>query len=211
MKEKNSKKTKELEKEKIIIIEGPDDESFLQILMKKISLKVDFLPIKGKNLPTVLDVISKSLNIKKVGIMLDADKSREKTIEKLKLSLEKFDFPVPETELKIKTKGKKSVVFVITPHEGNRGNLETIFLENVKSSYTEMFDCIENYLSCIKKYDPTKFTNLNLDKVKCKILLSSLQESVGVGNARKFWNLNHPSLKPFYEFLDLILTDNTVS
>ena len=209
-------KLKQIEEttEKILLVEGKDEENFFKILLQYIEIDQDIQIISydGKNnLKNNLSAIKLDKNFNKLtalAIIQDADEDAQNTFEKICSALNNHDLPKPD-KISLFTNDVNILrVGVFTLPDGkNTGMLESLFLSTVEQ--TDIFkQCVEPFINCIKTITSTQNQYKkpkNIHKARCRAFLSAMEDdtpSLGIAAQKKYWNLESDKLQPLYSFLN---------
>jgi len=201
-----SEKTLKIEKEKLLIVEGRDEEEFFYALLKK--LKIDDVQVAGVGGKTKIKSNLKTLKttdpffdrVTSLGIVRDADNNFNDAFISVQNALKAADLPCPKKPL-IPTKTLPKVTIMILPPGKSRGALEDICLESVKDDPAIL--CVNDYFGCLDAKDvgrPVK----DCAKAKARVFLSSRKEpTLRLGEAAKkgYWPFNASEFDSVRKFL----------
>ncbi|AQQ09346.1 hypothetical protein L21SP3_01150 [Sedimentisphaera cyanobacteriorum] len=180
------------ESEIVFIVEGKDDEIFLNSFIKKRITEDDsfqIVQLKGKkNLKQTLKDVSKIPGFRKVrrlAVIIDADNSCENTFKSIKNALSHTGFPKPEKlgEFTSDSERKLSAAAYIMPNCCGEGELEDLLLSSIED--TQALNCIDSFWNCIGKERKTS-------KGSAQIYLASREKftsGIGAGVQRKYFIL----------------------
>jgi hypothetical protein len=141
-----------IEKEKILIVEGTDEERIFNVLIGKHlnNSDIQILPIGGKtqliNKLRILCSVSEFNKVRSLGIVRDADEDFNGAFESVCDSLRANSLSIPSGPF-IKTNSTPSISVFITPNNSSNGAIENIFWEVINQ--TNISSCITNYFQCI--------------------------------------------------------------
>ncbi len=196
----------EVEKSKIILVEGKDDKSFLGNFLNRLGITdVQIITVDGKeNFGNSIELLKqKTFNFEKVSIISvirDADENSQSAFQSVSYHLEKNNLKPPS---KINTFNVDSTprcgIYIISK-EDKTGMLEDLCLESVKN--LPIFECINKYIECLNEKLSEK--PKNIAKTKVQIFLASKPEianTIGIGMEKGYWNLEADSMKKLSEFL----------
>ncbi|MEM1169908.1 MAG: DUF3226 domain-containing protein [Cyanobacteria bacterium P01_H01_bin.35] len=152
------KKPKSIEKPKLIIGEGRDEESFFSALIKHLEIdEIQFLDYEGKTNTNKflkgLHLIPGFSNLRSLLITRDADQSFHTASQSIDDSIRRH---------KLNEKKNLTIKTYIFPDNKSPGMLEDLYLRTVDSS--DMV-CIENFFQCIKENtnrEPTPFSKAKI-------------------------------------------------
>ena len=145
----------EISESTIILVEGKDDEQFLEGLLRKIEIKnYQIIQLSGKNnlsksLPTIVKA-SGFDKVKNIAIVLDADDSPYNTFKSVLSALKKANLPLPGKPGEITGGEQINVGVFLFPDCKNPGILEDLI---IKSFEKDILNCIKEYINCVKKLD----------------------------------------------------------
>ncbi len=207
-----------IDKEKILIVEGKDEENFLKALFKIPQLEpqlenIQIKPLEGK------DQLHKRMkawvltsgwdDVKSIGLIRDADKSAKSAFDSIAGVLKRNGLSIPNSpgtfSKQIPKKGKPRTGIFIISNGKDHGTLESLCLSTVKENNSKMVKCIDSFMKCNKDLDTEYEKPKNEDKARCRAFLSLMEEdtpSLGVAAQKNYWNWESNSLKPLIEFLE---------
>ena len=198
-----------IEKEKLIIVEGNDDENFINTLLKKLEINdVEIINIGCNNFIDYVPEIGKTPGfgeVKQLLVIGDADNSSLTAFNKIKRSIEKiedYDLIPPQEKNRVTNDLPQVGIFIITKPNSEVGMLEDLCLETVKDH--PAMKCVELFCECISELN-IKLENPS--KSKCKTFLSGMPRSVphiGTAAEANYWNLDSPILNELKSFLIVI-------
>lgn len=154
----------ELNKSKLVVVEGKEETLFLPRLLKTcnksdLCADIQFLPCDGKDkLDTFLKSITKYTGfnlVRSIGIILDANGQPDgiqSSLDKTKNALSSINFPVPTSAgIPVIANNKKSIIWIM-PNNKDNGELEDLCLNSLKKQ--RLMPCIQKMRDCIKKVSP---------------------------------------------------------
>ncbi len=152
MREKYTK----IESDKILIVEGKDEEHFFKAFLKSIKEDhgVQILSVGGKtNISkkyiSALKNTPDFSNVRQLGIIRDADESAQSAFQSIRDILKHNNFPVPQQPGLPVTSHSLTVSVFILPDNKNPGMLEDLCREVLRTQDVDV--CIRNYLDCMRK------------------------------------------------------------
>lgn len=197
----------EIQKDKLLLVEGNDDQNFFQKLMQEITLdNIQIIPMGGKEnfrVPNFKSVINTPgfREVKALGIVRDANGSASSVFTSICTVLRECGLPEPTQVMEITNTDLKVGILIIPPN-AEEGEIEDLCLSSLKE-YSEM-GCIDNYFKCLKKkLLPDKFPK-DLSKAKIQAFLASREESVphlGIAAQRGYFPLDQDSFEEIKKFL----------
>ena len=194
----------EIEKEKVLIVEGNDDEKFIIAFLQHENIKdVQVINLGGETkikqaFPLVFTRPSFDI-IKKLAIIRDANSDSEAKFQSCKNHIENNNLVSPNSMNSFSNTDPSVGIFIITKPNSNEGMLEDLCLETVKD--TEQMKCVEIFFDCI---DHLSDKPRNLAKSKCQAYSATLPESyphVGIAAEKGVFPFDHPSLNELRVFL----------
>ncbi|MBU0700240.1 hypothetical protein KKE26_02930 [bacterium] len=205
----------EIEKEKLLIVEGEEDKRFFLKLLSCLPIEnIQILPIGGKtkihkNLPELVKQLNFS-DVLSLGIIRDADNDPSAAFASVCKALENSNLPVPKAPLIIA--GDDLRVSVMILPGGNRpGALEDLCLESIKDDVA--MPCVEGYSKCLAEkgirlptVEPSS-TNVAISKAKVHAFLASRQDPekrLGEAAEAGYWDLESPVFETVKQFLQAL-------
>lgn len=199
--------TIEIQKDKLLLVEGNDEQNFFQKLMQEITLdNIQIIPMGGKEnfrTPNFKSVINTPgfREVKALGIVRDANSKAANVLTAICTVLRECNLPQPTQAMAITNTVPKVGILIIPPN-AEEGEIEDLCLSSLKE-YSEM-SCIDNYFNCLKKkLLPDKFPK-DLSKAKIQAFLASREESVphlGIAAQRGYFPLDHGKFEEIKKFL----------
>jgi len=211
---------KEINKSKLMIVEGTDDEKFFYALLKKLDIK----DVQIWNAKTVTDYkkeiraincLSSFYKVEKFIITRDADNiSVKNAFESIQNILKELNLPYPKNNAEFNEKDGLSVGIFILPGNENGTMLEDLCLQTVQDD--SKMQCVENFIKCIdsnseqlsdemsKHEKRKKCSPKNIAKAKIQTYLAGRYEivnSLGLGAQKGYWNFEHECLGKLKSFL----------
>lgn len=197
----------EIKSNKLLLVEGNDDQNFFQKLMQEILLDdIQIISMGGKdgfktpNFKSVINIPG-FREVKSLGIIRDADNNADNVFRGICAVLKECGLPEPTQPIQITSTSFKVGILIIPPNIG-KGQIEDLCLSSLKE-YSEM-ECIDNYFKCLKNKLPTDRFPKELSKAKIQAFLASREESVphlGVAAQRGFFPLDHNIFEDIKIFL----------
>ena len=212
-----SKKTIEIKKERVLLVEGKGDKDFFDNLLSFVNIdNIQVESIGGKDSlnndfvdKLSVALLSSSIEIKVVGIVLDADLAQiNSRIDKVNTFIAKIN----NTDLKnlsfdkIKkcgefTKSKTKIGTFIMPDCKNQGMLETLCIKSLDNE--PISNCIDNYIYCVESV-LGKLEKIDKRKVQIYIAAKTKDcEEKNIGHAINsgMFDLSHNVFDEIKEFL----------
>lgn len=197
----------QIEKPKILIVEGRDDELFFSSLLNSTSVgDVQVMPIGGKTqLTKNLKALQNAPNfdrIESMGIIRDGDSDPQGAFQSVCNSLTTVNLHAPSTLGVSQGSNPRTAVFVL-PDGATPGMLEDLCIESISS--TPIMECIDKYFDCIEKMG-LPFPS-NMSKAKAHTFLAAQQQTgkrLGEAAAAGYWPFHHPAYNPIKEFFQIL-------
>lgn len=199
-----------IESPKLLLVEGKDEKNLFEELIKDVNLQESYEVhnYRGEDkLRAVLPTLANTEgfdDLEALIITQDADDRPADTFSSVQQAIEDVDvtdLPIPNDPFEIEP-GKPSVCVFIFPDGEREGCLETLCIESVQSEQHDVFDCVEEYLSCIR--DTPKGQPNSIEKARAHAYIASTESpnsSVGVAAKQGFWNLDHEVFEPIRDIL----------
>lgn len=195
-----------IEKQKLLIVEGRDEEEFFGALLEKLEINdVQVAGIGGKtkirpNLKTLKTTDPFFDRVTSLGIIRDADDDYNDAFISVQNALKAANLPCPKKPL-IPTKTSPKVTVMILPPGASRGALEDICLGSVKDD--PAISCVDDYFGCLDAKGvgrPVK----DFAKAKARVFLLSREDptlTVGIAAKKGYWPFNVTEFDSVREFL----------
>jgi hypothetical protein len=193
-----------IEKPKLLIVEGKDEESFLGALTAHLGLNdIQVAGVGGKkNIRPALKAIVKEPPFSKVeslGVTRDADTDPKAAFKSVESALAGAGLPSPKKPLQ-PAKGHPRVNVMIFPSPDRKGALEDLCLEAIgldtaNTCVDEFFDCLQDKESAWPK---------ELSKARVRVFLSSREDPtlpLGLAAMKGYWPFDHEVFEPLRQFL----------
>ena len=208
---------KRIEVEKILFVEGKDEETFFTVLLKKYRLHgIQIIESGGKEqfsriFPEILKIPGFS-KVRSLAVIQDADRNTQAVFQSILYTLKKENLGIPG-KISYFTSTIPQVGIFILPDGENLGSLESLCLSTVQSE--NITNCIEPFINCVKQKTSVENTRYkfprNVNKAKCKAFLSAMEEdvpSLGIAAEKGYWNLDSDKLNPLLDFLKKLDYEN---
>ena len=207
------KKIKEIKKEKLLLVEGRDEEVFFEAFFRKRNIsKIQIMENGGKEqfakeLPEIIK-LPNFRTVSSLAVVQDADQSAGKTFKSIRSVLENNDLKAPDKPASFISGPPRIGVFII-PGENNPGMLESLCLSTVESGESKsLLGCVDSFIDCVTEQSAGNETYTkpkNLYKTRCRAFLAAMPEdtpSLGIAAQKGYWNLSSDKLKPLLDFLN---------
>ena len=201
-------KLKAITEEKLLLVEGKDEEVFFKVFLEKKNIKdIQIRSSGGKQqFQKLFPAIKKASGFDKVislAIIHDADTDAERAFQSICSVLKNNGMETPDRISSFVSNSPKIGVFII-PDGKNEGKLESLCLSTVKSE--DLIECIDSFMKCIEKNlkDSDYKIPKNIHKAKCRAFLSAMEAdtpSLGIAAEKGYWNFDSEKLKPLLDFL----------
>lgn len=200
------KLTLQINKSKLLLVEGQDEVNFFKALLEKIGKcsEIQIIEVGGKNkfkteFPAVINTSGFSENVESMAIIRDADDDYNAAFRSIHNLIEKYNFKAPSKSCLFED-GDVRVGIYIMPVDSKTGMLEDLCLKTKEGD--PVMDCVEYFFGELRKKPVDQPSNMA--KAKSQVFLAGMPKivnSVGLGARRGYWNLDHPILKDLREFL----------
>ena len=213
---------KNVERADLVLVEGIDDARFFTALLRQLDrTDVQVARIRGKEKIRrfLKDTLAKDQGIRqlrKLGIVRDADSCASSTFQSLHGALRDAGLPAPSRTWGIAVREQLSVSLAILPDESFTGNLEALCLRSVECE--PEFPCVDQYVNCLTNAGvpiqehhrakvklltylagrPRKLTNEETDDLE-KRRKSGLR--LGEAAEAGVWDWNSPAFAQITDFL----------
>ncbi len=184
------KKT-EIEKQRLLLVEGKDEIMFFNALLKFLSIdNIQVLEVKGKEqfkkeIPK-LKLMQRFSEVEKIGIVRDADENFEASLESVFNILDNHSFnPIKEHNKFSESNHLCSGIFIM-PKLNSTGSLEDLCLAAI--DVDEQLNCTNKFIDCVNNERPEI---KHISKRKVQVYLSSQQilcNNLGLGAQKQYWN-----------------------
>ena len=199
-----------IEKPKLLLVEGKDEEMFFTHLLQKNTIQeVQIIPTGGKEqfknkFPATINTPGFD-NLKTLAIIQDADKDAKATLDRICGVLKDNNFK-PSNKMGVFTLDTPKIGIFTLPDGENPGKLESLCLSTVERE--NIMECVDTFMECIQqksgdtknRYKKPK----DKDKARCKAFISAMEEdipSLGIATKKEYWNLDSDKLGPLLNFL----------
>lgn len=193
----------EINRPKLLLVEGPDDKYFLMEVIKNLGIEdIQIEKIDGKtNLESFLKtirIVTGYKNVLSIGIILDADSDIYATFESVKSTLSKLRYPIPEELNSPKAEDIKMTIYIMPDCVGN-GELETLLLQSIKDN--SVIPCIDSFQNCLR--DKQLDFNITTKSIIYSYLAIQKVPGLRIGDASKcgYFGLDNPIFEPLKKFL----------
>ncbi|MDE0021559.1 MAG: hypothetical protein OXT69_09290 [Candidatus Poribacteria bacterium] len=200
-----------------ILVEGGDDSRILKALIDHMAgaisdrqeiEDVNIYELGGKpSLKRFLPVLVKSEGfeqVKRIGILLDADDSEERAFQSVQSALKNAGLPVPhEPNAPAEADGRPSVTALILPGGGRAGELETLLCESFKDDPVNQ--CVDEFFECVERLNGAVEQP---EKARVRTYIAAQTDpNVAAGGAaeRGYWNFEHNAFQPIRRFMSLVV------
>lgn len=148
--------------------------------------------------------------VRALGIIRDAETSRESQEASLKALLEQFKLPIPRSQMTVAAGGVgvPKTGYLIMPHDSESGCLENALLASTRQP--ALLACAEAYLSCVSQGGQAKDNPNWRAKVKVHAMIAAnLKDpaaSLSCSTLPGFdlWNLEHEALHVMLRFIKMM-------
>jgi hypothetical protein len=193
-----------IEKPKLLVVEGKDEESFLGALIAHLRLTdIQVVGIGGKErIRSQLSAIVKEPQFSEVtalGVVRDADTDPKSAFQSVRDALAAAGLPSPKNPLH-PVKGHPTVNVMILPFSDRKGALEDLCLEAV--AHEPANTCVHEYFDCLQDKDVA--SPKELSKARVRVFLSSKEDPtlpLGLAAMKGYWPFENSAFDPLRQFL----------
>lgn len=196
-----------IEKENILVVEGPEDEGIFLCLAKHLNIlsKLQVIPIGGKidypGLKAVISVPNFRSKVKAFGIVRDADDDPSGAFQSIKDSLSRLNLPCPTTCGDFSNNGSLKTGILILPDKDKNGAIEDVLISISEKNDAKRKDCINGFADCLI----SKGINLpRINKTKMYAYLSAFDEPgkrIREAARASYWNWDDDGFSVMCNFL----------
>ena len=143
----------ETAKQKLLAVEGQDDRRFFGAFLK--SLQISDVQVQGyggtpnfRNFLTQLVASAQFNDIDVLGVVRDADRSRQSAFDSIVGALRHAGLPAPPEPIYPVTENGLTVSVLIIPPDSHHGELEDLCLSAL-SDDNRALACVDRYLDCV--------------------------------------------------------------
>ncbi len=207
----NQKTPTIIQKSKLLIVEGKDEEVFFKELFKKTDTQDTQIVSSGgkQQFKKIFPVIINTPGFEKLqslAVVQDADQDLQATFNRIYSVLRNNEFEPPGKPGVFNTAVTPKIGVFIISDEHQQGKLESLCLSTVKSQ--PVMECVDSFMKCIKqeshstagKYKQPK----DIHKARCRAFLSAMEEdtpSLGIATQKNYWDLDSEKLQALKSFL----------
>lgn len=209
---------KRIEAEVQILVEGGDDSYFIKAMiehMRRVDSReaadVRIVNLRGRdNLKLFLAALSAMdgfENIRRIGVIRDADDSEERAFQSVQTALKNAGLPVPNAPNNpAEAESRPDVTALILPGGGRKGELETLLCE----SFTDdpVNKCVDEFFECVKQLNRAVEQP---EKARVRAYIAAQTDpNVAAGGAaeRGYWNFEHAAFEPLRRFISLVVWED---
>ncbi len=198
---------REIKSEKLIIVEGNDDEGFIRSILNKKHIfdvqieNLNGLPHFKEDIPIIIKSPFFEETVKKFAIIRDADNNVYNAFKSVKDILKNNDLIPPD---KINTFTNNDIqigIYIFHKPNSNYGKLEDLCLATVED--TEAMKCVNIFWECIKSLSDVP---KDPSKSMCQAYRAAMYESfphLGIAAEKGIWNLESIILNDLCSFLNM--------
>lgn len=196
-----------LQKPKLLVVEGKDDECFFCALIEFLRIEdIQVAGVGGKGqFRGQLRAIIKDDDFSKVislGVIRDADKNPEDAFKSVRDGLQAVGLPAPKRP-HLSTKGRPKVTVMIVPSFNRQGALEDLCLDTLADD--SALKCVKQYFECLDNQNIELPSELS--KAKIRVFLSSRRDPtlpLGISAQKGYWPLDHKAFEKVKMFLQTL-------
>ena len=199
-----------VEQESLLLVEGIEDARFFTAIAHQLNrTDLQIVTVGGKdNFRSFLaSTLSKSDNfsqLRRLGIVRDADNSAQSTLQSLQNALVHAQLPAPSRVWVPEQAGHLTVSLAILPDGSSQGNLEDLCIRSIESSPDST--CVDQYVQC-RVNAGAQIANNRLAKSKAYAYLAvgrdSAEPGLRLGEAAEagVWDWNSSAFQRIRDFL----------
>jgi hypothetical protein len=195
-----------VEKSRLLIVEGVDDQRFFDALLKHLTMPgVQTIPMNGKaKLRSLLGALTKDPGFPTVlamGLVVDADQDSGAAFQSVAGTLAYVGLPTPVQPNQIASGVPNVSVLVIPP--GSQGSLEDLCLASVQDD--PAMPCLRSFFDCLRHLDSVPRRDA---KAQVQVFLSTRPKSLRLGEAAEagYWPWDSRAFDAPREFLTRLFT-----
>lgn len=202
----------EIKQERLLIVEGKDEQLFFEALLKHIALaSIQIVPIGGKgNLRSNLLLLKVSPGfqaVKAIGIVRDCDNQRTSAFQSVCDTLKRVELPVPQGITHFAVGNPRTAIMVMPPEPtGTDHMLEDLCLAAVADDPAYL--CVKQYFECLTGQG-INHSSTAVAKAWLHVFLASKPKpDLRLGEAAQngYWNWNSPVFDSIKVFLQQLAT-----
>ncbi len=170
--------TVQVDKRKLVVVEGKDDERFFNALLRQIGLTdVQCIGLGGK------DEMGKTerwkslmltpgfAQVEALAVVRDADDNPQGAFQSITDTLRNVGLPPPSAPFRTE-QGTPKICVIILPDVGSKGELEDLCLQALSNE--PVMECVEQFWECVQQRE--KHPARKVSKAKLHAYLSSRRE-----------------------------------
>ncbi len=193
----------EIVKPSVLLVEGSSDKKVIVCLLQYLEIQnVQVMAYGGKNRiqeqVRALLKVSGFSSVEKLGVIRDADDSRDTAFESLSDCLTRSGLGKPPADGTLVGSHLAVGVFIL-PDNNGAGELEDLLLESVVDS--PPFQCVEPFGDCVSKLD---ISPKSISKSKALAYVAAMPDychEMGVAAQKGYWNFDADCFEPLKRFL----------
>lgn len=200
---------KKLENNRVLLVEGPDDERFFKAMLSHLNIAdCQVWNCEGKdNIADSIMRISKDplrSDLKILLVTRDADDDPTSTLKSVCNALERYGFTFPKSKNTFSDDAPKVGVFLLAGSSGS-GMLEDLCLETVQDHVA--MPCVQTFCECVMALEDKP---KNKAKTEAQSLMAAQSflaamprfvRHIGEAAEKKYWNFEAETLRELREFL----------
>lgn len=211
--------TVKINKKKILLVEGYDEEGFIGALLTKMGIEdIEIRNAKGKtNINSALGAISLQPDFEElvsVGVIRDADADAAAAFASVLHGLSTYGYPTPEQPQALKSRGTLSASVFILPGNGEAGMLETLVWRSIVGEQVAVeVDAFLERCRAVLPPDngeprpdgPAGWRQpKSTDKARVLSLLATMlepQSRMGIAAQKRYFDLGHDAFQALCDYL----------
>ena len=190
----------------VLLVEGKDDQNFFASMLEELKISnIEIVRMGGKyrlrnRLGSLLKSPGFSTTVTALGIIRDADQSRQSAFQSVTDALKAYNLEAPKHDQEIVFANPSTGVFILAD-EQEEGMLESLLQLTIED--TDRGDCIGRFFECLSKVrHGSEFEKSAKAFVHTYIATTRHPGvSVGVAAQKRIWQWDHPALSSVREFV----------
>ena len=187
----------------LLLVEGPDDVKFFKKMLTCFSINgVQIIQLGGvgklKRTLNALKVAPHFDDVRRIGIIRDADRSAKSARMSVRSALVNSGIRDPSSEMSSVGMPKTSVL-ILSGDDGT-GMLESLICKTLEGK--NVWGCVEDFMECCNRM--IGIPNHKIDKARVNTYLSTTDTpgvTIGDAASKGYWDFEHSALTEVSEFL----------
>ena len=190
----------------VLLVEGKDDQNFFASMLDELEISnIEIVSMGGKyrlrnRLGSLLKSPGFSTTVTALGIIRDADQSRQSAFQSVTDALKLYGLKAPKYDQEIVFSNPSTGVFILAD-EREQGMLESLLQLTIED--TDRGDCIGRFFECVSRIrQGSEFEKSAKAFIHTYIATTPHPGvSVGVAAQKGVWQWDHPALSGICEFV----------